>query len=51
MGDSRKLFSLIRQVYGPRSSSVTPIRSKDGSRLIKDPLVLLVDGESILMNF
>ena len=37
LGDSRKLFSLIRQAYGPRSSSVTPIRSKDRSRLIKDP--------------
>ena len=37
IGDSHKLYSLLRKVYGPRSSNVTPIRSKDGSHLIKDP--------------
>ena len=35
-GDMHALYSLIRKVYGPRSSTVNPIRSKDGSRLIKD---------------
>ena len=35
-GDMHHLYSLIRKVYGPRSSTVNPIRSKDGSHLIKD---------------
>ena len=35
-GETHALYSLLRKMYGPRSSTVTPVRSKDGSYLIKD---------------
>ena len=34
--DSRQLYGLLRQVFGPPSSSVVPVKSKDGSTIIKD---------------
>ena len=40
-GDSHELYSLLRKVYGPCSSSVSPIRSADGSILHKDPKGIL----------
>ena len=36
IGDTHSLYSLLRKVYGSKSSTVTPLRSKDGSHLIKD---------------
>ena len=36
IGDTHGLYSLLRKVYGPKSSTVTPLRSKDGLSLIKD---------------
>ena len=35
--DSKALYQLIRQAFGPQSSSVVPMKSKDGSILHKDP--------------
>ena len=40
-GDAHKLYSLIREAYGPRSSTVSPVRSSDGQNLIKDPSSIL----------
>ena len=40
-GDTHNLYSLLHKVYGPRSSTVTPIKSKDGTHLIKDPKGIL----------
>ena len=37
-----KLFySLLREVYGPSSSQITPLRSKDGEGLVRDPVDIL----------
>lgn len=33
--DSKTMYDLLKQVFGPRQSSVTPLMSKDGSTLIK----------------
>jgi hypothetical protein len=35
--DSKALYHLIRQLFGPQSSSVVPLKSKDGSTIHKDP--------------
>ena len=35
--DAKTLYGLLRQVFGPTSSPVAPLKSKDNSSLIKDP--------------
>ena len=40
-GDTRRLHSLLNEVYGPRCSSISPLKSADGSKLIKDPQGIL----------
>ena len=35
--DAKSLYHLIRQVFGPQSSSMVPLRSKDGSLLHMSP--------------
>lgn len=35
--DSKTMYSLLRKVFGPQSSNVAPLKSKDGTSLIKDP--------------
>ena len=35
--DSRAMYSLIRQAFGPKSSSVAPMKSSDGKSTVKDP--------------
>ena len=35
--DAKTLYGLLNQVFGPKSSSITPLKSKDSSTLIKDP--------------
>jgi hypothetical protein len=35
--DSTRFYGLLRQVFGPPSSCVVPVKSKDGSTIIKDP--------------
>ena len=35
--DTKDLYTLLRQVFGPKSSPVVPLLSKDKSTLIKDP--------------
>ena len=35
--DTKNLYTLLRQVFGPKSSPVVPLLSKDKSTLIKDP--------------
>ena len=35
--DIKDLYTLLRQVFGPKSSPVVPLLSKDKSTLIKDP--------------
>ena len=35
--DSKTLYGLLHQVFGPTSSSVAPLKSKDNTCLIKDP--------------
>ena len=35
--DTKNLYTLMRQVFGPKSSPVVPLLSKDKSTLIKDP--------------
>jgi len=35
--DLKTFYSLLSEIYGPRSSSITPLRSKDGSRLLSKP--------------
>ena len=34
--DSKALYSTIRQAFGPQPSTMVPLKSKDGSALIKD---------------
>ena len=34
--DTKRLYGLLRQVFGPPSASVVPVKSKDGSTIIKD---------------
>ena len=35
--DTKDLYTLLRQLFGPKSSPVVPLLSKDKSTLIKDP--------------
>ena len=35
--DSKTLYQLISKAFGPQSSSVVPVKSRDGSTLHKDP--------------
>ena len=35
--DTKRFYSLLRQAYGPKSSSLTPLLSKDGETLHKSP--------------
>ena len=35
--DTKNLYTLLRQVFGPKSSPVAPLLSRDKSTLIKDP--------------
>ena len=41
IGDSKKLHCLLREIYGPRSSTVSPLKSQDGLTIIKDPKGIL----------
>ena len=34
--DSKAMYSLFKEVYGPKPSKVSPLRSKDGAALIRD---------------
>ena len=36
--DSKRLYTLFKDVYGPISSRVVPIRSMDGKTLLRDPV-------------
>lgn len=38
--DSRKLHSLLRTAFGPKSSSIAPMKSGDGNVTYKDPLAI-----------
>ena len=40
-GDHKTLHSYLKDVYGPRSATVSPLKSADGSTLIKDPKGIL----------
>ena len=35
--NTKLLYNLLREVYGPSSSSIAPLRSKDGNNLLRDP--------------
>ena len=37
----RVFYSLLREVYGPSSSSITPLRSKDNKHLVRDAFGIL----------
>jgi len=39
--NTKVLYTLLRAVYGPSSSSITPLRSKDGQELLRDPSNIL----------
>ena len=39
--DSNSLYSTIRQIFGPQPSTVVPLKSKDGSVLIKDAVGII----------
>ena len=39
--DSKTLYGLLTQVFGPSSSSTVPLKSKDNTTLIKDPNKIL----------
>ena len=39
--NTRVFYSLLREVYGPSSFSITPLKSKDNKHLIRDPLGIL----------
>ena len=39
--NTRVFYSLLREVYGPSSFSITPLRSKDNKHLIRDPFGIL----------
>lgn len=36
IGDTKKFHSLLREVHGPRSATISPLKSQDGSTVIKD---------------
>ena len=40
-GDTKLLHNLLNEVYGPSSSSVAPLWSKDGNSLLQDPRDIL----------
>ena len=37
----KKLHTYLKDVYGPRSATISPLKSADGSTLIKDPKGIL----------
>ena len=39
--DAKTMYGLLNQVFGPTSSSVAPLKSKDNSTLIKDPTQIM----------
>ena len=39
--NTKLFYSLIRRVFGPPTSSVTPLKSKDGAHTIKEPSKIL----------
>ena len=39
--NTKVFYSLLREVYGPSSFSITPLRSKDNKNLIRDPSGIL----------
>ena len=39
--DLKSLYSAIRQVFGPQSSTMVPLKSKDGSVIIKDAVGIM----------
>ena len=39
--DSKNLYALLNTAFGPKSSSVAPLKSKDDTTLIKDPEKIL----------
>ena len=39
--DSKSLYSAIRQVFGPQPSTMVPLKSKDGSVIIKDAVGIM----------
>ena len=39
--NTKLLYNLLHEVYGPSSSSIAPLRSKDGNNLLRDPKDIL----------
>ena len=39
--DSKSLYSAIRQVFSPQPSTMVPLKSKDGSVIIKDAVGIM----------
>ena len=39
--DSKSFYGLLRQVFGPPTSSVTPLKTKDGADIVKEPKEML----------
>ena len=46
--DSKSLYSTIRQVFGPQPSTMVPLKSKDGSVLIKDAVGIMARWTELL---
>lgn len=52
-GDSKTLYHLLKQTYGPQLSSFAPLRSKVGNKLLRDPVEIQerwVEHYSELLN-
>lgn len=43
--DTKSCYSLIRQVFGPPTSSITPLKAKDNANTIKGPEEILQQWE------
>ena len=39
--DVKTMYGLLNQVFGPTSSSVVPLKSKDNTTLFKDPTQIM----------
>jgi len=39
--DSKNMYALMKQAFGPRHSSISPLLSKDKSTLFKNPTEIL----------
>ena len=48
--DQQNFYIVLKQIYGPQSRILAPVRTADGSVLLNDKQGIQLDGRSTIVN-